>query len=426
LRIIRVLLRFLTSTKVGIVVMAVLAVLSLIGASVPQGAPHEAYVAAYGKFWGNLVWYPGFTDIFRADYFTALLILLCLMVFLCSLRRLPHKVSVARRKEFVFDRGRIDDMPCRADLVLDVEGEEAALHVKDICKRRFYSVSSTSRGGVDALFASKMAFSRYGSFILHLSFIFLLVGGITTTRLGFRYYREVVVGDEFTLPVSGGEEVTVMVEDFNVEFDENDNISDFICDVALARDLDIVLRYSIRPNHPLKYRGREIYLQSYEEVMDGFVVTVYDSLGRVLIPHLFLSIEEPIYVEQLEATARIDLGLVPTVRLLPDAGGVETYIVQESLDRHAYRFVVMYVVPSVAVSLEIVKEPFQGFIIAGLALLTLGTFISLYLSHRRFWFMVTPLPDRKARVVFGGSANRNRIGFEQEFEAIRETLDELA
>ena len=59
-------------------------------------------------------------------------------------------------------------------------------------------------------------------------------------------------------------------------------------------------------------------------------------------------------------------------------------------------------------------------------LLTLGTFVSLYLSHRRIWFILMPLPGEKTRVVFGGRSNRNREGLEKEFESIKDTLDELS
>ena len=36
----------------------------------------------------------------------------------------------------------------------------------------------------------------------------------------------------------------------------------------------------------------------------------------------------------------------------------------------------------------------------GFALLTVGTFISLYLSHRRLWFKVSEEGGDRARVVF--------------------------
>jgi hypothetical protein len=63
---------------------------------------------------------------------------------------------------------------------------------------------------------------------------------------------------------------------------------------------------------------------------------------------------------------------------------------------------------------------------AGLVLLTLGTFATLYLSPRNLWFIVKPHPGGKAKVTLGGRTARNREGFAKEFQAIRSTLDELS
>jgi cytochrome c biogenesis protein len=173
----------LTSTRVGIAVMVLVACLSLLGAVLPQGGDREAYVSLYGTVRGGLVWRLGFTDIFRTDYFTALLVVLCVMVFACSLRSLPRRMRLAHGEHFQSDPERIAVMPSSANLDLGVDAEEARLHVEDICRRRLYRVKRRPDGERSLLYATKMGFSRYGSSILHLSFIFLLIGGISMTRI---------------------------------------------------------------------------------------------------------------------------------------------------------------------------------------------------------------------------------------------------
>jgi cytochrome c biogenesis protein len=431
---IRYLITFLTSTKVGIGVMAILAVLSLMGATIPQGAAGEAYTEIYGRFWGGLVWHLGLSDVFRAGYFTGLLVLLCVMVFACSLRRLPQKVRLARGKRFIFEEAGLAGLPQQHEITVDVDQEEAALHVVDICKHRLYGVSRTSKGRVQALFASKMGFSRYGSFILHLSFIFLLVGAVANTGFGSRSYRETRVGEGFPLEVSPGDSVRVDVDDFTVETDERDRLSDYLCEVTVSQDRQVLLRYEIRPNHPLRFRGKEVFLVSYAEddfKPEGFVVTVYDSTGGTVAPHVFVPLGDAVRVDEVGGSLRATLGVVPGVQLISDDGGVRTYLLRRDVASPgeagaAYQFVFMYAVPALIVTLEVVDEPFQGFIVAGLSLLSAGTFVSLYLSHRRIWFIVTGLPQDKARIAFGGSSNRNPVGMADELEGIRKTLDELA
>jgi cytochrome c biogenesis protein len=434
MRLLRYIADFLTSTRVGIAVMVVLTVLSLLGAVIPQGGAYEAYVEYYGSVRGRLIWGLGLNDLFRADYFTGLLVLLCIMVFACALKRLPGQLRLWRRKEFIHDETRLAGMPRQAELVLDVDPEEAGLHIMDICRRRFYSVSVETREAGRALTASRMGFQRLGSFVLHLSFIFLLAGGIVSTRFGTRRYEDISVGRHFDLGVSGMDKVTVSVEEFTVELDEREQISDYICDVTVRSGRDVPFLYSIRPNHPLEFGPHEVYLVSYRDdptVPEGFVVAVYDSTGLLLIPHVYAGVEDASYVGVLGATIQASTGIVPSVRLITDQGMVETYIIRKSLSDEvigegAYRFVLVHAVPSVVVTLEVVKEPGQGFIIAGLVLLTLGCFGALYMSHRRLWFTARPEPGGKTRVLFGGRANRNREAFAEEFEQIRRTLEELS
>lgn len=424
---------FLTSTRIGIVIMLILAVLSFLGAMIPQGGAHEAYLEVYGGVWGRTILALSLDDVFRTGYFTALLVLLCIMVFACSLRRLPQRIRSARYREFVFDKVRLSRMPEAVELLLDVDDEEAALHIADICRHHLYSVSAESGSGGRALFASKAGFSRYGSFVLHLSFIFLLFGGIVGARLGGRYYEEVRVGDVFNIPGPDGEVLPVAVEAFTVEVDERGRLSDYVCEVRYRHGDGPTSWFRIRPNHPFELAGRELYLVSYEEdpaTPAGFVLAAYDSAGGAAAPHFFAAIDDPVYVEQLAATVQASIGVMPSLRLITDDGRVETYMIEDRPGRatgnQRYRFVLVHAVPSVLVVLEVVREPGQAFIMVGFALLTVGTFVSLYLSHRRIWFIVTKAPEGKASVTFGGAANRNRDGFSQEFEKIRSAVDELS
>jgi cytochrome c biogenesis protein len=434
LRVLEYIFAFLTSPRAGIVVMVILALLSFVGASIPQGGSEQAYIEAYGRFQGGLIWKLGFADVFRADYFTFLLVLLCIMVFACALKRLPRRVKLASGRPFIFDEERLARMSKAGKAAIDLEAEEAVLHILDICKRHRYRAWRKVEGEKQAVFASKSGFSRYGSFILHLSFIFLLAGGLASTRLGTRYLREVRTGESFVLERSAGDSTLVRVEDFTVETDERGRLSDYVCEVTLEVDDTIIRRYRIRPNHPLVHGGREVYLVSYAEDTakpEAFALSVFDSLGNVVAPHIFAPVDVKNYIDELGGAIQATLGVFPGVRFFSDDGIVRTYLLQRDVEppgevEGKYQFVIMYGVPAIAVTLEVVREPFQGFILAGLALLTAGTFVSLYLSHRRIWFIVTGLPEDRSRVVYGGNASRNPEGFGGEFASVRRTLDELA
>jgi cytochrome c biogenesis protein len=432
LSILRQVFKALTSLRLGIAAMVALAVLSLVGATIPQGGDRGFYVQTYGGIRADIIMRLDLDHVFRADYYTVLLVFLCVMVFGCSLRSLPQRRRLATRKRFIFEAQSLGAMPNTGEAVVEVDAEEAELHVVEICKHRLYGAWRCKRGSLRAVFASKMGFSRYGSFILHLSFIFLLAGGIATTRFGTRSYHDVTIGDEIAIEESQARTVRVAVEDFTIELDERDRISDYVCKVSVLVDDEVVLRHRIRPNHPLKYAGSEVYLVSYADDVsrpEGFVVSVYDPEGMLIVPHLFAPLGEAVYVEELGLTVEADIGVVPSLRIATDDGRIETHLVKpdaSEVGRGSYSFVLIHAIPSLVVTLEVVGEPGQWLIISGLVLLTVGTFISLYLSHRRIWFIVAALSPSQSKVVMGGRANRNMEAFAREFDLIGSQLRELS
>jgi len=67
--------------------------------------------------------------------------------------------------------------------------------------------------------------------------------------------------------------------------------------------------------------------------------------------------------------------------------------------------------------LQVNKDPGVWVVYAGFILLCVGPVLAFFGSHKKIWARIV---DRKgqATVLIGGSANRNRLGFEREFNAI--------
>ena len=422
-------LKIFVSARAGIVVMAVVAILSLAGVIVPQGQAQEFYLDAYGRGFGNLLLWLRLDDVFHSSLYTFWLVLLCLMVVACSFRRLPHTIRSARWKIFKLDPHELNCLPFSASLVVGVDREEAVLHLIDICRRRLYRTARKDRNGLTALTASKGEFSRYGTFLLHLSFVFLLAGGILFTRFGTRQDIALHTGEEFYLDQD--KETIVRVDDFNIEYDQRGNVSDYLCHVSVTRNDQLILEKNIRPNHPLKFEGKEVYLSSYEDDFShplGAVVTIYKTPDTLVVPHIYLEFGKEALIGEIDAIAKLVDATRPYLRLEFEDGTVEVVWLDDRGFTHSgqYRAEVIHEVPSTIVWLEVVYEPAQYIVVTGLVLLSVGGFLCLYLSHRQIWFIVQPEGSDKAIVVFGGRTTRNPEGFKDEFEKIRSTIGELS
>jgi cytochrome c biogenesis protein len=74
-----------------------------------------------------------------------------------------------------------------------------------------------------------------------------------------------------------------------------------------------------------------------------------------------------------------------------------------------------------SVLLLVNKDPGVLVVWAGFVLLSVGLYISFFMSHRRIWVCVSAA-GKGTRVVIGGSSNKNRPGFEKLFSKLSEQV----
>lgn len=80
------LLQQLALMRTAIALLGLAAVASMVGTWLPQGLAIQDYVAEWGVFWGQVVWYAGLTDVFRAWWYLGLWGVLLVSVLVCVWR----------------------------------------------------------------------------------------------------------------------------------------------------------------------------------------------------------------------------------------------------------------------------------------------------------------------------------------------------
>jgi len=77
-----------------------------------------------------------------------------------------------------------------------------------------------------------------------------------------------------------------------------------------------------------------------------------------------------------------------------------------------------------ATGLQVAYDPGVWWVYAGCTIMLLGLYVAFFMSHRRIWVVLTPADDGRVKVNFNGTANKNRVGFENLFERMAERLEE--
>jgi cytochrome c biogenesis protein len=419
-------------------------------------------------------------DLFHSWWFTLFLTSLALNLIACSLERLPRIYYLVRYPEKRLDRAAGLRFKASAPRTQATANEVAAA-----LRNRGYAAQVSERpaaegGGVD-VFAERGRYARFGVWVVHLSLLLILGGGIYGRLTAFEGTADVPQAggeaDSFIVRKPDGSALRrklvdeqgapflVRCDDFRLKEFEPGKPKSFESDLRLfARQADgsagkLLAEQTITVNHPLRYAGLTFYQASYRQVdeqMRAKVSLIDKASGQRR--EILVAPSEPIEAADGLRYQVVDYqadfaGLGPAVQVLrseektagvprdPDAPqpapGKATMPSRPSKDAKVSSFWVFAkapdfdrdnrddrfafafdrLAPFYATGLQIARDPSTKVVYAGCFLLFLGIGIAFYTSHKRVWARLV-----QGGLALGGAAHRNAETFSEEFAAICQEL----
>jgi cytochrome c biogenesis protein len=228
----------------------------------------------------------------------------------------------------------------------------------------------------------------------------------------------------------------VRCDDFELQSYPDGRPKDYISRLTVARDGRILQQKTIEVNAPLIQDGVFFYQSSYGQTGGGAVLRVLTPDGRLLVDGLQLAKEgsaripgTATAVEFLASTEDLE-GNGPAVQLtLLDTSGEHAHagkpfvVVQRFPAMDLQRggnlvFQLAGLVPGTSYTgLQVAKDPGVPFVWAGAVLLTAGTLMAFFFSHRRVWVRL-----EEGTVIVAGVATRNQEAFGEAFAALEADL----
>jgi cytochrome c biogenesis protein len=437
--------RFFCSLKLTLANILLLFLAMVAGTFVnPSNSPLTEIEAAFRGRPALLAAYRIFElyDLFHSWWFTLLLLSLALNLIACSVERLPRIWFLVRDPETRLDRVR--GLRFRVPATRTLAGADA---VVEHLRQAGYRVELAEReGGVD-LFAERGRFSRFGVWIVHLSLLVVLGGGIVGRLTAFEGMAFVPQGgevDSMVVRTPDGAQTkrklgfVVRCDDFRLkEFEpgrpkayESDlRVFERLPDGSAGAELG---RETITVNHPLRHAGLTLYQASYQQLDEGLRarIGVLDKATQQTRP-LLVAAGEPIEAAeglryQVVGYREDYGGLGPAVEVLRSDGGQQTsfwvfakaprdYDRLNREDRFAFSFGELS--PPYATGLQIARDPSTPIVYLGCFLLFVGAGVAFYTSHKRVWARAVD-----GHLALGGAAHRNPEGFRRELEALCEKV----
>ncbi|UCH81788.1 MAG: cytochrome c biogenesis protein ResB [Nitrospiraceae bacterium] len=286
--------RFLASVKLAIFTFIIIALSSIVGTIVEQGAEPAKNIALLAKFFGdnaaptvyNIFAAMGFMDMYGSWWFTMFLVIFSINLIVCSIDRFPKTWRSIKKPQRPLPENSIKSMPIRKELKAKTTLNVAKDEFMNVLKSSRYNVSEASEDNSVQLYTQKNKYARLTVYVVHLSIILIFIGAVIGARYGFKGYVNIIEGRTTNVAYLSPSEsyplgFTVKCNWYETQYyGDSSTPMEFMSELVVLENGREVMKKVIEVNNPLKYKGITFFQSSYgvlNGVMDDFVIEDTES-----------------------------------------------------------------------------------------------------------------------------------------------------
>ncbi|MBT7632262.1 MAG: cytochrome c biogenesis protein ResB, partial [Desulfobacula sp.] len=299
------------------------------------------------------------------------------------------------------------------------------------------------------MYAEKGRWTRMGIYIVHLSILLLLVGAVIGSLFGFKANMNLDEGETSAtafiakkrVPINLG--FSIRCNDFDVKFYDTGAPEEFTSNLTIIENGKESFTKDIRVNHPLRYKGINIFQSSYGSGKPDRVV--FDIIRRSdkSVISKTIKIGEEIQLPEDQGTFELQ-GFLQNYDFQGNFLG-EAFIgkitqndnksVQialpikfPSFDRMRkgeFAFIVKKYEQKHYTGLQITKDPGVWYVYSGFLLMIIGCWITFFMSHQSFFIEIEKIDDNSSKISLSGTTNRNNQGMKLKIKKIVTKLKDI-
>ena len=426
--------QFFCSARLAVYTLVILALTSIIGTVVLQNGTEDEYIDFYGHGWYNLIKAFDVDDMYHAWWFLGLIVILCVNIIVCSIERLSTtwKIIFPKRITFNPDRFRklknLEILPVKKTLL------SLSLEAEKLLSKTVGPVLKEETGKSIILYAEKGRWTRVGVYVVHTSLILLLSGALIGSLFGFKANLNLDEGKtldtailvENKNPVKLG--FSIRCNDFNVKFYDTGAPEEFKSNLTIIEDGKEILTEDILVNHPLTYKGINIFQSSYGSAPPDSVsleiIRQQDKtalIRTVKIGEEFqLSDEETIFklegfLPHFDFNGH-DLGQAFIGRVVEKDGksfqiGLPLkFPTFDKMRKGSFAFVIKEAEQKHYTGLHITKDPGIWYVYTGFILMIIGCWVTFFMAHESYFIEIETTGELSSNFYVSGTSNRNSHG----------------
>ncbi len=441
---------FFTSVRLTVVLLLTLAATSVLGTLIPQNAQPALYIEKYGSVLYRVLSVLSLTDMYHSGWFRFFMVMLTVNIVVCSLDRLSATVKIVfvRTPVFQIERFRRLKDAIRFSSATP-PGELIDLYRSRLGSWfRYRRIEQTEEGC--CLFAETGRWSRLGVYLVHLSVLLLLLGGLIGSIFGFDGFVNIPEGKTVhevqvnrlahPVPLDFG----IRCDHFSVSFYPDGRPKEYLSRLTLLNGQRPLLTRDIIVNRPLRYGGISIYQASYSEIppdwhavaTKGVTLRVEDRQTKTSFDvkaEVGRSVSLPekggrFTLEALEGSynfrGQMNLGETLVGQVTRADGRTQQVLIPKrfpSFDRMRQGRYFFTFDPRYATGLQVSRDPGVGLVYVGFVTLIIGCLVTFFMSHQRLGIELQQTAHG-TQVMVSGTANKNKLGMENKVKRISEAL----
>ncbi|MFO7582406.1 cytochrome c biogenesis protein ResB [Guyparkeria sp.] len=315
---------WLTSMNLAIALLAILAIASVIGTVLQQNLAPNDYLITFGPFWFEIFNTLGLFDVYSVGWFVVILLFLLASTSACLVRNTPgfmrdmrsFRVNAQSKSLRAFAHSRQFDS--------ELPAGEIVQRTRGLFDRLGYKSRVKERDGETLIAARKGGLNRIGYVLTHLGMVVILVGGLLDSKMYLKALNTLGVVEVETrdIPVSQVPEEShlpegalagfrgsvnipegkwgdvafiglkdgyvvqnlpfrIDVKNFHIDYYDTGMPKSFNSDIKLTdKETGEVVEETIRVNHPLRYKGYNIFQSSFGDGGSTIEFDAWQLLGQ--------------------------------------------------------------------------------------------------------------------------------------------------
>lgn len=426
------------SVKLAVYTLITLSATSIIGTIILQNGTRDQYVHRYGEAAYNLIKVFDIDDMYQAWWFLGLIVILCINIAVCSIGRLRRTWKIIFKVSFNLERFR------RSKASVTFEKKTAF----DAFKQRSDLFLTRQVGKTDsketdkgiAIFVEKGRWTRLGVYIVHASILLLLIGALIGSRYGFKANIQIKEGETSNVAFIANKrtpiqlDFTIKCNDFEVKFYDTGAPEEFRSNLTIIENGKERLTKDIRVNHPLRYKGINIFQSSYgttrpdsvvldilkrsdktmisKKVKAGETITLPDNQGTFKLEGLL-----PRYDFQEHNLGEALLGTVtPNDKESFQVGLPLKFPSFDKMRKGPFAFLINEFEQRYFTGLQVTKDPGVWYVYAGFILMIIGCWITFFMAHQSFCIEIEKKEQDRLSITMTGITNRNNQGIKRKLK----------